>query len=351
MSPLRTLTCLLLTLTLTATPLEAQRVRSRVVIGESLSDNKNPQPDQLNTPFGMDFDADGNMYLVELAGGRVHKLDTSGVLTTIAGDGSKSYKGDGGPAATATFNGMHNVAVTPQGDLYIADSWNHCVRKIDGKTGIITTIAGTGKAGFAGDGGPATQAQFNFLMCVSLNTTNDKLYVADLKNRRIRLIDLKTNIVSTVAGNGKQGVPRDGSVAMESPLADPRAVAVDSKNNVYVLERGGNALRVVAADGKIKTVVGTGERGTALGPALETQLGSPKHLAIDALDHVIIADEANRRILKYNPEKSDVTILLGKGANKPNRGLSKPHGVCVHSDGTIYIVDTGHHRILSLKFR
>jgi len=351
MSRLLAVLCIAATLTLTATTAEAQRARSRVVIGESLSDNENPQPDQLNTPFGVDFDAAGNMYLVELAGGRVHKMDTAGVLSTIAGDGSKSYTGDGGPAAKATFNGMHNIAVTPAGDLYIADSWNHCVRKIDGKTGTITTIAGTGKAGFAGDGGPATKAQFNFLMCVSLNATNDKLYVADLKNSRIRMIDLKTNVVSTVAGNGKKGVPKDGSVATDSPLVDPRAVAVDSNNNIYVLERSGNALRVVSTEGKIKTVVGTGKRGTAVGAALETELGSPKHLAIDASNHVIIADESNRRILKYDPGKEEVRILLGKGANKPNRGLSKPHGVCVHADGTIYIVDTGHHRVLSLKFR
>jgi len=343
--------CSAMILVLSVTPLAAQRARSRVVIGESLVDNKDPQPGQLNSPFGVDFDAAGNMYIVELGGGRVHKLDAAGTFSTIAGDGSKSYRGDGGPAAKATFNGMHNVAVTPQGDVYIADSWNHCIRKIDGKSGMINTIAGTGTPGFSGDAGPAIQAMFNYLMCVSLNPTNDALYVADLKNRRIRRIDLKTNIVSTVAGNGKKGVPQDGSPATESPLIDPRAVAVDSLNNIYVLERSGNALRVVDSDGRIKTVVGTGERGTQVGAALETQLGSPKHLAIDAQNNVIIADEANRRILKYEPNKKQVSILLGKGVGKPNRGLSRPHGVYVHRDGTIYIVDTGHHRILSLKFR
>lgn len=329
----------------------ASAQRSSVVIGESLAKVKKPKPGRLSSPFGVDFDRRGNMYIVELSGGRVHKFDPEGTLTTIAGDGSKSYTGDNGPASKATFDGMHNVAATPDGDLYISDSWNHCVRKIDGQTGIITTIAGTGKAGFSGDGGPATKATFNFLMCVSLNDANDKLYVADLKNRRIRMIDLKTGIVSTVAGNGKRGVPEDGSIATKSPLVDPRAVAVDSRNNVYILERGGHALRKVTPDGKITTVAGTGKSGATDGPALKAQLNSPKHLAIDSRDHVIIADDQNARIRFYDPGKATLTSILGKGVEKSKRGLSRPHGVCVHSDGSIYIVDTGHHRVLRLQLK
>lgn len=329
----------------------ASAQRSSVVIGESLAKVKNPKPGRLSSPFGVDFDRRGNMYIVELSGGRVHKFDPEGTLTTIAGDGSKSYTGDNGPARKATFNGMHNVAATPDGDLYISDSWNHCVRKIDGQTGIITTIAGTGKAGFSGDGGPATKATFNFLMCVSLNDANDKLYIADLKNRRIRMVDLETGIVSTVAGNGKRGVPEDGGSATKSPLVDPRAVAVDSKNNVYILERGGHALRKVTPDGKIITVAGTGKSGAIDGPALSAQLNSPKHLAIDSRDNVIIADDQNARIRFYDPGKAMLTSILGKGVEKPKRGLSRPHGVCVHSDGSIYIVDTGHHRVLRLQLK
>jgi len=329
----------------------AQRPRSSVVIGESLRNVKNPKPDKLDSPFGVDFDKQGNMYIVELSGGRIHKLDTAGKFTTIAGDGSEGYSGDGGPAKDATFNGMHNVAVTPAGDLYIADSWNHCIRKIDGKTGIITTFAGTGKPGFSGDGGPATQATFNFLMCVSLNTTNDKLYVADLKNLRIRTVDLKTRIVNTVAGNGKKGVPTDGSRATESPLLDPRAVAVDSKNAIYILERSGHALRMVTPDGTIRTVAGTGKPGGADGAALTAQLHSPKHVAVDLDDNVIIADDQNKRIRLYNARKATLTSILGSGVERPRRGLLRPHGVCVHEDGSIYVVDTGHHRILRLQSR
>lgn len=329
----------------------AQRPRSSVVIGESLVNVKNPKSGKLDSPFGIDFDKQGNMYIVELSGGRVHKLTTAGNLTTIAGDGSKGYAGDNGPAKDATFNGMHNVAVTPGGDLYIADSWNHCVRKIDGKSGIITTIAGTGKPGFSGDGGQATRATFNFLMCVSLNSANDKLYVADLKNLRIRSIDLKTRIVTTVAGNGEKGVPVDGSQATESPLVDPRAVAVDSKDNIYILERSGHALRMVTPDGKIRTVAGTGKAGDEDGPALMAGLNSPKHIAIDLDDNVIIADDQNKRVRLYNRGNATLTSILGRGVEKPKRGLLRPHGVCVHEDGSIYIVDTGHHRILRLKLQ
>lgn len=345
---IRFLACIVLAICL-ADVATAQRSRSSIVIGESLTDVKKPEPGQLESPFGVDFDEQDNMYIVELEGGRVHKLDTAGQFTTIAGDGSKGYTGDGGQAKDATFNGMHNIAVTPAGDLYIADSWNHCVRRIDGQTGIITTAAGTGNPGFSGDGGPASEAEFNFLMCVSLNSTNDKLYVADLKNRRIRMVDLKTNMVSTIAGNGEKGVPADGNKATDSPLIDPRAVAVDSKNNVYILERGGHALRKVTADGMIRTVAGTGKAGGTDGPALTAELNSPKHVAIDLDDNVIIADDQNKRVRLYDPNKSAVTSILGSGVEKPRRGLLRPHGVCVHEDGSIYVVDTGHHRILRLQ--
>ena len=127
--------------------LQAQDRQTSIVIAAADAGVDSPHRGKLTSPFGVDFDAAGNMYIVELGGGRVHTLDTRGRFTTIAGDGSKSFSGDGGPAQSATFNGMHNVAVTPAGDVYISDSWNHCIRRIDANTGIITTIAGTGEAG------------------------------------------------------------------------------------------------------------------------------------------------------------------------------------------------------------
>lgn len=330
---------------------EEPNPRAEIVIGSRLvSEGGKPDapPSPLKSPFGIDFDSKGTAILVELGGGRVHKLTPDGKLVKIAGDGSKSYRGDGEPAAKATFNGMHNVAITPKDEILIADSWNHCVRRIDPKTGIITTIAGTGKPGFSGDGGPAKQATFNFVMCITLNPKGDKLHVADLKNRRIREIDLKTGLVKTIAGNGKRGVPKDGASAVQSPLIDPRAVAADSKGDVYVLERGGHALRKVTPDGKIYTVAGTGKRGYRDGDALQAQFGSPKHICVDAEDNVYVADDQNAAIRKYDPRTKKVTTVLGRGVGTPKLSLKNPHGVCIEK-GTLWVVDMGNDRLIRVK--
>jgi len=301
------------------------------------------RPNPLKQPFGVDFDAKGNMFIAELGGGRVLRLSPDNILTTISGDGSKSYKGDGGPAKTATFNGMHNVAVTPAGEVFISDSWNFCVRKIDAK-GIISTVVGTGKRGYGGDGGSLREAAFTYTMCITMNATHDKIYIADIQNRRIRVADLKTNRVTTVAGNGKRGVPKDGAMATDAPLVDPRAVAPDSKGNVYVLERGGHALRVVRPNGKIFTVAGTGKKGRRDGLGKQATLGAPKHICVDDTDNVYIADEANDRIRKFDPRTGMVSTVLGHGKVK----LDYPHGV-TWEKGKLYVVDTGHNRILRIE--
>lgn len=307
-----------------------------------------PQSSPLTSPFGVDFNTDGNMWIVELEGGRVHRLDTAGNLHHAGGDGSQSYKGDGGTLAGATFNGMHNCAVTPNGDLYIADSWNHCIRRIDAATGVISTIAGTGKKGYSGDGGPATEATFDFVMCITLNPANDALHIADINNRRIRLVDLKSGIVRTVAGNGKQGVPKDGAAAIESPLVDPRAVVQDSKGSVWILERGGHALRVVRTDGTIHTVAGTGKKGFLDGAGLIAQFGSPKHLCIDDSDNIYIADDDNAAIRKFDSKTAIVTTVQGQGQGDTRIRLSKPHGV-TWDNGLLYVVDMGNNRILKIR--
>lgn len=322
-----------------------------IVVGDLMAGEGgswNPQDSPLKSPFGVDFNSHGDMWIVELEGGRVHRFDAAGELHLAGGDGTKSYTGDGGNLAAATFNGMHNCAVTPNGDLYIADSWNHCVRKVDAATGVISTIAGTGQKGFSGDGGPATAATFDFVMCITLNPTNDVLHIADLNNRRIRAVNLKSGLVTTVAGNGKKGVPKDGDVAVQSPLVDPRAVAQDSKGNLWILERGGHALRVVLPDGTIQTVAGTGTRGFVDGPGRTSQFGSPKHLCVDEADNVYIADDENSAIRRFDSQTHEVTTILGKGQGDARIKLSHPHGV-TWENGWLYVIDMGNNRILRMK--
>jgi sugar lactone lactonase YvrE len=350
--PLRRLFAItLLTAAATTNAEEAGTSNVEVVVGGLLAEEGGewkPDDSPLKRPFGIDFDQRGRMFIVELEGGRVHRLDPTGALSKVSGDGSKSYKGDGGLFAEATYNGMHNCAVTLNGDLYIADSWNHCIRKIDAKTGVISTIAGTGKAGFHGDGGPATAAEFDFIMCITLDHSNTVIHVADLKNRRIRAVDLKSGTVTTIAGNGKKGVPENGAKATDAPLVDPRAVAADSKGNVYILERGGNALRVVSPDGTIHTVAGDGTQGFNDGPALQAQFGSPKHIGVDDNDNIYIADDANKAIRKFDPVAKTVSTVLGRGFGDQKIRLLQPHGVCWEDDW-LYVLDTSHNRILRLK--
>ena len=312
---------------------------------------------KLNSPFGVDFDSAGNLYFVEIDGHRVCKIDPRGILTKFAGKGSKGLSGDGGQPLTAEFNALHNLTIAKNDDIYLADTLNHRVRKIDRKTGLITTVAGTEK-GFSGDGGLATQAKFSGIYCATLDPANERLLLADLDNRRIRAVDLRSGLVTTIAGNGERGVPADGATATSAPLVDPRAVTADAAGNVYVLERSGHALRVVDREGKIRTLVGTGQKGNSGdgGPALQATLNGPKHLCIDQDGSVIIADTENHVIRKYNPKDGTIIRIAGNGKRGTSGvggpaievELNQPHGVYVHKNGDLYISDATNHRILKI---
>ena len=313
---------------------------------------------KLIQPFGVDFTSGGGALIVEMAKGeRLRLIDDKGKLITLAGSaGAKGDGGDGGPARDATFNGMHSLASGPDG-VYLADTWNNRVRTYHAKDKSVRAFAGTGEKGFGGDGGPAKDAKFDGCFCVGFDPDKKNLYITDLGNRRIRKVNMETNVVTTVAGNGEKGVPKDGAVATEQPLVDPRAHAVDKDGNLWILERGGHALRVVDAKGKIRTVAGTGQKGMGTGKALESAMNGPKHLCIDRDGTVLIADTENHRIVRFNPKDNTLSLVAGTGKKGKSLGegdplkaeFNQPHGVTVHpKSGDIYISDASNGRVLKI---
>jgi len=323
--------------------------RAVLVLGEGLRE-----------PFGVDFDRAGNTYIVEMEGHRVSVIDRDGRWRVLAGTGVAGHSGDGGPALNAQFNGPHHLLIGPDGDLYVADTFNNCVRRIDLDTGTIARFAGTGEKGFGGDGGPASAARFDGVFAMAFH--RNRLYLMDLGNRRVRAVDLRTGVVTTVAGSGEKGVPADGSDALTQPLVDPRAIAFDSRGNLYICERSGHALRVVDPSGKIRTVAGTGEAGFGGdgGPARQARLNGPKHISVDRDDSVLITDTENHAIRRYSPKDGTIARVAGTGAHgaagldgPPDQcQLNRPHGALAHpTTGEIYISDSANHRVLRLTLK
>jgi len=316
--------------------------------------------DQLVQPFAIDFDAADNVVFVEMAGGdRLRRVTKTGKVETLAGSGKRGLAPAQSPAGDATFNGLHALAMDRAGIVYLADTFNHAISAYDPATKIVTRFAGTGKPGFAGDGGPCADAQFTQAINIAFNTDQTVMYVADIGNRRVRVIDMKSKSITTFAGTGAKGTPKDGAKASEQPLTDPRAVAVDAKGNVYVLERGGHRLYRVGPDGTILAVAGTGKSGKGGdgGPALDAAMNGPKFVAIDRDGSVLIADTENHQVRRYTPGAETMTLVMGTGtagakfdADPLKVELKRPHGVTVHpKTGDIFVADSDNGCVLKLS--
>ena len=307
---------------------------------------------QLAKPMGVLVDSAGNIYIGEYAGHRVRRVNIAGTITTIAGTGVAAWTGDGGLAVAAALNCPQGLALDPQGNLLIADSGNHVIRKITTATGIITTIAGTGAGGYSGDSGPATSAKLNSSEDVDVDGAGN-IFIADTGNNIIRKIDAATQIITKLAGAaGLPGFSGDGGNANAAKLNYPSGIAVDVSGNIYIADENNCRIRkITASDGKINTIAGNGTCAYAGdgGQATSANINYPKGVAVRSTGDVIISDAYNKTIRKVDI----VQIISTFPGTVAGQGLNGPAGITPDYDTAqkklfLYIADTANNRIRKL---
>lgn len=310
---------------------------------------------RLNGPFDVTFDRDGHLYLSDTFNHRIKRVDAgSGTITKVVGNGRKGFTGDGGPATEATLDEPYGLCLDRPGNLYFADRLNRRVRKVDA-SGIITTIAGNGAEMTSGDGGPGSVAGVVEPNGVALDPTESTLYIADVSGHRVRAVDLETGVISTVAGTGEARHSGDGGPALAAALHGPRAVAVGADGALFILERNGNTLRVVEpGTGIIRTIAGNGRKGYSGdgGPALQATFDGPKEMALTETE-ILIVDTENHVIRRIDRATGLISTVAGSGIQGGGGDgdpataaqLDRPHGVAVGPEGATFIGDTNNHRI------
>jgi sugar lactone lactonase YvrE len=312
----------------------------------------------VNNPYGVVIGPDGALYFCDLDNQRIRRFDLGTRRTRdVAGSGERGYAGDGGPATAGSLNMPHEIAFDARGHLYIAERDNHVIRRVDARTGGLSTLAGTGTAGFSGDGGPASRATLRQPHSVSI-APDGRLLICDVGNHRLRAVDLDTGVITTIGGTGERRPTPDGAPLASAPLDGPRAVAVGEDGTIYLALREGNAIHRIAPGGAtIHHLAGTGTQGYSGdgGPARLATLGGPKGLAIGGRG-LFVADTENHAIRRVDLDTAIIATVLGTGARgdgpdgDPGRcALARPHGVCVGHDGVLYVGDSEAHRIRALR--
>jgi len=324
---------------------------------ENNGDSGNATKVNIGEPFGLEIGPDGALYVTEVRNHRIRRLDLhTGELTTVAGCGQRGYSGDGGPAAEASLNEPYELRFDADGNLYVVEMKNHVVRRIDAKSKIITTVAGSGKPGFGGDGGPATTALFRQPHSIALDD-NGGLYIADIGNHRIRRVDLAMGIVESIAGDSQPVAAHDGQLAKGSSFLGPRALFIHD-DVLWIASREGHSVwRMALNDGVLHHVAGTGVKGSASddGRGREVQFNGPKGIAVGPNGGVFIADTENNAVRHIDVDSGRVTAIAGgrlqsqtAEGESEDVGLNGPHGICVGPNGVIYLGDTLNHRVVRI---
>ncbi len=325
--------------------------------------------DQVNNPYGLAIGPDGALYFCDLDNSRIRRIDLkTRQVTTIAGNGQKGYRGDGGPATEASLNMPHELLFDRKRDLYIAERDNHVIRKIDMKTGIISTAAGTGMRGFSGDGGSAVRAQLNQPHSIVLDG-DGSILICDIGNHRIRRLHLDTGMIETYAGTGETKQTPEGAPVKGTPVTGPRTIVRAPNGDLYLALREGNAIyRIDAKTQTYHRLAGTGELGFSGdgGPALQAKFGGsatgpaarlagPKGLALGSDGSLYVADTESHAIRKVDLKTGIITTVLGTGqigdgpeGDPLKYKLNRPHSV-LFANGVLYVGDSEAHRILMLR--
>lgn len=313
----------------------------------------------VNNPYGVVVGPDGALYFCEVDTGRTRRLDLgTGRLTTVAGNGTKAYAGDGGSAAEASFSAPHEIRFDADGNLFVVERDAHVVRRVDARTRVVTTVAGTGEAGFSGDGGPATLAQLRQPHSIAFDARGN-LLVCDIGNGRVRSVDMRAGTISTVSGTGERVATPDEGPLVGTPLRGPRSIDTDAEGNAYLVLREGNAVfRLDLRAGRLARIAGTGETGYSGdgGPALAATFNGPKGIAYSPSDHSLyIVDTENHVIRRMRLETGIIDTVLGTGerGDGPDGDplacrTNRPHGVFVHAR-VLYVTDSESHRVRAVE--
>ena len=307
-------------------------------------------------PFGIAVDAAGDIFLADSSNTRVRMVTAStGIISTVAGNGVAGSNGDGGAATSAGISNPTGVALDPAGNLYFADNGNNAIRRVDAFTGLISTVAGSlGTHGYTGDGAAATSATLNGPNGICFDSAGN-LYIADTGNNVVRMVSAATGFISTVAGTGVASYTGDGTRAINATLNQPWGVTVSSTGVMVIADQANNAIRQVNAAGVISTVAGNGSAGISgdSEPAIDAQLNIPSSVAIDVAGNLYIADTGNNRVRKVNASTGIITTIAGSNSESISgdggpanvAGIYGPYGLAIDGQGSLYIADTFHNRI------